>query len=39
MHVVWVGISNLRRKLLQLDANVRIKVMRGIGYSLEERNG
>lgn len=39
MHVVWVGISNLRRKLLQLDANVQIKVMRGIGYSLEERNG
>ncbi len=39
LHVVWVGISNLRKKLQQLHANVEIKVTRGIGYSLEETDG
>lgn len=39
LHVVWVGISNLRRKLNQLHADVEIRVARGVGYSLEEING
>jgi two-component system, OmpR family, response regulator ArlR len=34
--VVWVYISYLRKKLASLDANIRIKASRGIGYSLEE---
>lgn len=36
--VVWVYISYLRKKLLSLDANVKIKAVRGIGYTLEEYN-
>lgn len=36
IHVVWVCISNLRKKLAQLDADIRIKVTRNQGYSLEE---
>jgi DNA-binding response OmpR family regulator len=36
INVVWVYISYLRRKLEALDANIRIKAVRGIGYSLEE---
>ena len=36
INVVWVYISNLRKKLNQLDANVQIKARRNIGYSLEE---
>lgn len=36
INVVWVYISYLRKKLASLDANVRIKAVRGIGYSLEE---
>lgn len=34
--VVWVFISNLRKKLASLKANVKIKAVRGIGYGLEE---
>ncbi|MCM1439065.1 MAG: response regulator transcription factor [Roseburia sp.] len=33
--VVWVYISNLRKKLATLGANVKIKANRNIGYSLE----
>ncbi len=33
--VVWVYISYLRKKLLSLNADVIIKVSRGVGYSLE----
>lgn len=33
---VWVYISNLRKKLQQLGANVEIKAVRGMGYKLEE---
>lgn len=33
--VVWVNISNLRRKLSQLQANISIKVIRNVGYTLE----
>lgn len=36
INVVWVYISYLRKKLASLDANIKIKAVRGIGYSLEE---
>ncbi len=35
LNVVWVYISNLRKKLKGLEANINIKANRGIGYSLE----
>lgn len=34
--VVWVYISYLRKKLASLDASIKIKAVRGIGYTLEE---
>ncbi len=34
--VVWVHISNLRKKLTALDAPLRIRFLRGAGYILEE---
>lgn len=34
--IVWVYISNLRKKLLALHAHAEIRVKRGIGYMLEE---
>ncbi len=34
--VVWVHISNLRKKLTALGAPVRIRFVRGAGYVLEE---
>ncbi len=34
-NVVWVYISYLRKKLVALGANVKIKVARNLGYSLE----
>lgn len=34
--VVWVHISNLRKKLAAMDAGVRIRFIRGAGYILEE---
>lgn len=33
--IVWVYLSNLRKKFTLLGANVRIKANRNIGYSLE----
>lgn len=36
INVVWVYISYLRRKLESLEANIKIKAVRGAGYSLEE---
>ena len=36
INVVWVYISYLRKKLASLDANIRIKAVRGVGYTLEE---
>lgn len=36
LNVVWVYISYLRKKLLNLEANIQIKATRNIGYSLEE---
>lgn len=35
MNVVWVYISYLRKKLEALNANVKIKAVRGAGYTLE----
>lgn len=37
INVVWVNISNLRKKLQRLGSRVEIRAHRGIGYSLEER--
>lgn len=36
VHVVWVYVSYLRKKLASLDASVQIRVARNAGYSLEE---
>ena len=35
VNVVWVNISTLRKKLTELGAHVKIKAIRGVGYSLE----
>jgi len=35
--IVWVYISNLRKKFEKLQAPVNIKAMRGVGYCLEKR--
>ncbi len=34
--VIWVHTSNLRKKLSAIDAPVRIRLLRGAGYILEE---
>ena len=39
INVVWVYISYLRKKLSNLGANVEIKAVRGVGYTLEEKEG
>lgn len=36
INVVWVYISNLRKKLVGLEANIQIKAIRNQGYALEE---
>ena len=36
VNVVWVYISNLRKKLMALDATCEIKASRGVGYSMHE---
>lgn len=36
--IVWVYLSYLRKKLLRVGSNVRIRVNRNIGYSLEIGN-
>ena len=38
INVVWVNISSLRKKLVQIKANITIKAVRGLGYSLEVIN-
>ena len=35
INVVWVNISYLRKKLKALDANIHIKAIRNVGYTLE----
>mgnify|MGYP002624875548 CR=1 FL=1 len=37
INVVWVNISQLRKKLGELGSAVDIRVARGVGYSLEKR--
>ncbi len=37
INVVWVYISYLRKKLSNLGANLEIKAVRGVGYTLEEK--
>ena len=36
INVVWVNISNLRKKLKSIGASVTLKANRGLGYVLEE---
>ena len=36
IHVVWVYISYLRKKLAALNADIQIKATRNAGYTLEE---
>lgn len=36
INVVWVYLSNIRKKLKGIDSNVSIKAKRGIGYLLKE---
>lgn len=36
--VVWVNLSNLRKKLTSMHAHVQIKAVRGLGYALEVAN-
>lgn len=38
INVVWVYISNLRKKLVSLGSGVSIKAARGVGYSLEDKS-
>ena len=37
INVVWTNIANLRRKLGQLQSDVEIRSIRGVGYQREER--
>ena len=37
INVVWVYISNLRKKLAAMGADVEIKVARGVGYFLQQK--
>ena len=38
LNVVWVYISNLRKKLTGLQSQVSIKATRNLGYSVEVKN-
>jgi len=38
INVVWVNISNLRKKIKGVGSRVNIRVSRGLGYSLEDGN-
>lgn len=38
INVVWVYISYLRKKLTSLGADIEIKAVRGVGYTLEKTN-
>ncbi|KIR03125.1 Regulation of D-alanyl-lipoteichoic acid biosynthesis, DltR [Lachnospiraceae bacterium TWA4] len=38
LNVVWVYVSYLRKKLTAINANIKIKATRNVGYSLEEMN-
>lgn len=36
MNVVWTYVGFIRKKLKQIDGDIEIKTVRGVGYSLEE---
>lgn len=36
INVVWVNISNLRKKLRSIGSRVSLRANRGLGYLLEE---
>ena len=36
MNLLWVTMSQLRKKLSELETSAEIKAIRGVGYSLEE---
>lgn len=38
INVVWVYISNLRKKLVAVGADVEIRAARGLGYTLEKKS-
>jgi DNA-binding response OmpR family regulator len=38
INVVWVHISNLRKKLSSIGSDVSIRAVRGMGYVLEDEN-
>ena len=38
INVVWVNISQLRKKLAELGSETEIRVHRGTGYSLEKKS-
>lgn len=38
INVVWVYISNLRKKLTAVGADVEIRAARGLGYTLEKKS-
>lgn len=38
INIVWVTISNIRKKLQTINAPINIRSVRGIGYQLEEGN-
>ena len=38
INVVWVNISQLRKKLAELGSGTEIRVHRGTGYSLEKKS-
>ena len=37
INVVWVNISQLRKKMAELGTRTEIRVHRGTGYSLESK--
>lgn len=37
INVVWVNISQLRKKLTEMGSTVEIRAARGVGYSLEKK--
>lgn len=39
INVVWVNMSNIRKALKCLNANVRIRTVRNVGYRIEETSG
>ena len=38
INVVWVHISNIRKKLRSIGSHVSVYASRGMGYMLEERD-